>query len=72
LAFGGGLWLVSQLVVVPMMGAGVFSGHLGPMAALASLLGHLVYGALLGSLAVDGEEVPVATDYPLPGTRQTA
>jgi hypothetical protein len=55
-----------------MMGAGVFSGHLGPMAALASLLGHLVYGALLGSLAVDGEEVPVATDYPLPGTRQTA
>jgi len=35
------------------------------------LLGHLVYGALLGSLAGDGEEVPVATDYPLPGTRQT-
>jgi hypothetical protein len=71
LAFGGGLWLVSQFVVMPMMGAGVFSSHLGPMAALASLLGHLVYGALLGSLAGDGEEVPVATDYPLPGTRQT-
>ena len=71
LAFGGGLWLVSQFVVMPMMGAGVFSSHLGPTAALASLLGHLVYGALLGSLAGDGEEVPVATDYPLPGTRQT-
>jgi hypothetical protein len=68
LAFGGGLWLVSQFVVMPMMGAGVFSNHLGPMAALASLLGHLVYGALLGSLAGDGEEVPVVTDYPLPGT----
>jgi hypothetical protein len=70
-AFGGGLWLVSQFVVMPMMGAGVFSSHLGPTAALASLLGHLVYGALLGFLAGDGEEVPVATDYPLPGTRQT-
>ena len=71
LAFGGSLWLVSQFVVMPMMGAGVFSRHLGPMAALASLLGHLVYGALLGSLAGDGEEAPVATDYPLPDTRQT-
>jgi uncharacterized membrane protein YagU involved in acid resistance len=57
LAFGGGLWLGSQFIVMPLMGAGVFSSHLGPMAAVASLLGHLLYGALLGSLAGGGEEV---------------
>jgi hypothetical protein len=37
------------------------------LAALASLLGHVLYGALLGSLAGDGEEVSVAADYPLSG-----
>jgi len=71
LAFGGGLWLVSQFVVMPMMGEGVFSSHLGSLSAFALLLGHFVYGALLGSLAGDGEESSVAADYPLPGTRQT-
>jgi hypothetical protein len=71
MAFGGGLWVVSQVIVMPVMGAGLFSSHLGPMAAVASLLGNLVYGALLGSLAGSGEEVPVATVHPLPGTRQT-
>jgi hypothetical protein len=59
-AFGGCLWLASQFIVMPMMGAGVFSIHLGPMASVASLLGHLLYGALLGSLAGDAEKVPVA------------
>jgi len=68
LAFGGGLWLASQLIVMPLMGAGVFSSHLGPMAAVASLLGHLLYGALLGSLAGEGEKVPVAVVHLLPGT----
>ena len=71
LVFGGGLWLVSQFIVMPLMGAGVFSSHLGPMAAVASLLGHLLYGVLLGSLAGGGEEVPVATVHPLTGTRRT-
>ena len=71
LAFGGGLWLGSQFIVMPLMGAGVFSSHLGPMAAVASLLGHLLYGALLGSLAGSAEEVPVATVHPQPGTRRT-
>jgi hypothetical protein len=46
------LWLMAQLVVMPMMGAGVFSSKIGGMApAMASLLGHLVYGALLGAIA---------------------
>jgi len=68
LAFGGALWLASQLIVMPLMGAGVFSSHLGLMAAVASLLGHLLYGALLGSLAGEGEKVPVAVVHSLPGT----
>ena len=46
------LWLIAQLVVMPMMGAGVFSGEMGGMmAAGGSLVGHLLYGALLGAIA---------------------
>lgn len=41
-------WLMAQLVVMPMMGAGVFSGSF--LAATGSLMGHLVYGAVLGAI----------------------
>jgi uncharacterized membrane protein YagU involved in acid resistance len=58
IAFGGLLWLTSQLVVMPMMGAGLFSAHIGGLKAVAaSLVGHMVYGWLLGvfpSLAQEG------------------
>ena len=40
-------WLMAQLVVMPMMGAGVFSGS--ALMAGGSLMGHLVYGAVLGT-----------------------
>jgi hypothetical protein len=44
-----GVFLVAQLVVTPMMGGGVFSG--GNMAMIVgSLMGHLVYGALVGAV----------------------
>ena len=50
--FGAGLWLMAQLVVLPMMGAGLFSANAGgAVAAGASLMGHLIYGSLLGSIA---------------------
>jgi len=39
-------WLMAQLVVMPMMGMGFFSGSM--VAAGGSLAGHLVYGMLLG------------------------
>ncbi len=43
------LWLLAQVVVMPMMGAGFFSANAGGlMVAMGSLLGHLVYGWLLG------------------------
>jgi hypothetical protein len=50
--FGVGLWLVAQLLVMPMVGAGVFSAHAGgAMAAMASLLGHVLYGSTLGAIS---------------------
>lgn len=50
--WGLALWLVAQTVVMPMMGAGMFSSAMGgAMAAMGSLIGHILYGSLLGSLA---------------------
>ncbi len=45
--YGFGVFLVAQLVVTPMMGGGMFSGGNVPM-IMGSLLGHFVYGAVLG------------------------
>jgi hypothetical protein len=51
-AWGVTLWLVAQLVVMPMMGAGIFSSAMGGMmAAIGSLIGHILYGSLLGVIA---------------------
>ena len=45
------LWLLSQLLIGPLMGSGPFSAYAGGLpAALDSLLRHLTYGALLGAL----------------------
>lgn len=50
--WGVALWLVAQLVVMPMMGAGVFSSAMGGMmAVMGSLVGHVLYGSLLGVIA---------------------
>jgi uncharacterized membrane protein YagU involved in acid resistance len=50
LFFGVIVWLIAQLIVMPMMGAGLFSSHLpqGMMLALGSLMGHLIYGGVVG------------------------
>jgi uncharacterized membrane protein YagU involved in acid resistance len=43
------LWFLSQAIVMPMMGGGFFSANAGGMMAVGgSLIGHIVYGALLG------------------------
>jgi len=47
--YGLGVFLVAQTVVTPMMGGGVFSGGNLPM-IMGSLIGHLVYGALVGAV----------------------
>jgi len=50
--WGVALWLVSGLMVMPLMGAGLFgAAHGGVMAAVASLMGHVIHGALLGGIA---------------------
>ena len=46
------LWVLAQIVVMPMMGAGVFGLRMGGiMPAFGSLMGHVVYGGLLGWIA---------------------
>jgi len=57
--WGIALWLVAQVVVMPMMGGGLFSSAMGGMAAAAgSLMGHVLYGALLGTVASAPAPVP--------------
>jgi hypothetical protein len=44
-------WLAAQLVAMPVMGMGLFALMTGSlMVAAASLLGHLIYGAVVGAL----------------------
>lgn len=49
LIFGAGLWLMMEVAVMPMLGAGLF-GMNGPgmMGAAAALMAHLAYGGILG------------------------
>ena len=55
LVWGAVLWLGLELVGMPMMGAGLFSMKAGGMkAAIPALVGHLVYGALLGGITGAG------------------
>ncbi len=64
--YGLAPWILAQLVVMPMMGAGPFGGSFG--AALGSLMGHLVYGAVLGAVYRTGEEAhPVHRPAPAHG-----
>lgn len=61
-AFGIALWLTSQLIVMPIMGAGLLSSHAGGMRAVAaSLVGHVVYGSFLGLFPMLAHEEPFAS-----------
>lgn len=52
IAWGVVLFVLAQVMVMPMMGGGFFSSNMGGlMAVMGSLMGHLVYGALLGAIA---------------------
>ncbi|MBI3659897.1 hypothetical protein HY230_05430 [Candidatus Acetothermia bacterium] len=49
--YGLGPWLMAQLVIMPMMDMGLFASATGSaLPALASLLGHLVYGLVVGGI----------------------
>jgi uncharacterized membrane protein YagU involved in acid resistance len=50
--WGAALWLAAEIIVMPMARAGFFSSETGgAKAVFAALMGHLVYGALLGYIA---------------------
>ncbi len=42
-----GPWLVTEFVMLPMMGMPMFSGSVS--LAMASLVGHVVYGLIVGA-----------------------
>jgi uncharacterized membrane protein YagU involved in acid resistance len=48
-------FFMAQLIVMPMMGAGLFSANTPAplLMVMGSLIGHLVYGAVLGFVAQD-------------------
>ena|ERR1035437_6903545 len=55
LIWGGILWAMLEILVMSMMGMGVFgSNGPGMKGAVAALLAHLVYGAFLGGIAGSG------------------
>lgn len=58
--YGLAPWLLAQLVVIPMMGMPLFSGS--AVLATGSLVGHLVYGAVVG--ATYGAPTPRAIGHP--------
>ena len=61
LTFGVVLWVLAATMVMPMAGGGFLMSNIGGMMALvASLMGHLVYGGLLGAIAGEGSADHVA------------
>lgn len=63
--FGLAPWLLQQFAVMPMMGMGLFSGSMA--LAGGSMLGHLVYGAVVGAiygLQAERLTIPIAPAAP--------
>ena len=55
------LWFLAQAIVMPMMGGGFFSMNMGGMmAVVGSLIGHLLYGSILGAIGGAPAVAPVA------------
>lgn len=48
--FATGAWLLMMVFVMPIAGAGYFGAAHGPVAAVATLVLHLIYGAVLGAV----------------------
>ena len=55
LVYGLALWVIGQLITAPLLGSmtenppGIFSMNLGVMGLIGGLIGHLLYGLLLGT-----------------------
>jgi uncharacterized membrane protein YagU involved in acid resistance len=61
LLWGTALWAMLEIVMMPMMGLGIF-GSAGPgkTGAVAALLAHLMYGCLLGAIGGPAIKSPQA------------
>jgi hypothetical protein len=47
--FGVFTWLIMMVAFMPLAKVGFFGSKIGPMAAVVTLIYHLVYGAVLGT-----------------------
>jgi hypothetical protein len=47
--FGIFTWVLMMVVFMPLAKVGLFGSKIGPMAAVVTLMYHLVYGAVLGT-----------------------
>ena len=66
LTWGVLLWLVSQAIVVPATGGGMFSSEAGGLQiVLESLVGHLVYGLVFGVWLGGPDEHTAEGRYPI-------
>ncbi len=66
LTWGALLWLVSQAIVVPATGGGMFSSEAGGLRiVLESLVGHLVYGLVFGVWLGGPEEQSAYRRHPI-------
>ncbi len=63
--YGVAPFLLAQIAVMPMMGMPIFSGSMA--LAMGSLIGHLIYGAIVGTVYGD-----VSDPLPAGGGIQTA
>ena len=50
-------WLVAMVVMMPMMGMGMFGGGMQP--AVGSLIGHMIYGLVMGGIIGEPRRVVV-------------
>jgi hypothetical protein len=62
------LWFLSQAIVMPMLSYGLFSTRIpeGMKTVVGSLIGHIIYGAVLGAIAVPHAEHLPYTGRPRP------
>ena len=50
ISFGIAAWAMMMLLIMPMAGAGFFGLKMGMMAPVMTLMLHVIYGAVLGSV----------------------
>lgn len=50
MTFGVGAWILMMVAVMPMAGAGPFGANLGMAAPVMTLMLHVIFGAVLGSV----------------------